>query len=866
MADFARRSLTKFTYSPIKPDESDQRSGLMERRQRGLEKAAFGAALQVGSREVDAAARLAGPQQPSARTVLGLLADLADPDRAIDARRKIVKLPSSDLVAAGQALARLRRDRRTEFRRAARSLVEAHANALRRHMETAAAPAVAPPADNETARRRGLASTPSARPAVSGRSAADLRTSFASALTWARVHQPGLADRLGEMARGLPGLAVDFDDLEVATADDLAVDEAANNGPPDPTGDLTAAFEERMKIEPIGRLHLERIDMVPVGVVRGELIHAVGLAPKETITLIHREWSSRSTTFDKVVAEEFEQSSEDSVTENTELASATETQSRHASSLSMEASASGSYGFASASLTFGYNTSSEDEEAKRTSRNHSVEVTSKAASRTRKEHKVTFTVKEEAGVEDQSTRVLSNPSATDPMRIDFHQLVRKWQVDLYRYGLRLTYDIVVPAPGTDLLAKVDLLRRIDNLLAEPFSFALTAAAITRENWTELAAQYNGEVEPPPPKTLALQQSFDYPLQTPEESESGRLDAIAFDVPDEYTVTSGEFAGRILFHPNGVFDVMNDWAPGIVPTINDVHWYDSGLELLYGRTGRQDVVMYAKWVKTAHCQATLTCTLNETAYMAWQARAWAQLRRGAEETQRAVQAELRERRNQLAAELEQWDPLTLRRMEREEIMKAVLKWIFGPEFALMPADIASLYSGGGMQSVEPAHLTRAEWARVMRFGEMMKFLHQAIEWENVLFHVYPYFWDAPHNHALKLFLQYPDSIHRAFLRGGAARVVLTVRPGFEESFTELFETSFLGEVIPAGDHPYLTIAQEIQNYARTNYPGIPGASEGEVPSEEEVGELERGKHIARWYEYTPVSALDITVNTPLSDLR
>ena len=61
MAEFARRSLTKVTYAPIRPSEEDQRSGVMERRQRGLEKAGFAGALRVQAREVDGARRMIQP-------------------------------------------------------------------------------------------------------------------------------------------------------------------------------------------------------------------------------------------------------------------------------------------------------------------------------------------------------------------------------------------------------------------------------------------------------------------------------------------------------------------------------------------------------------------------------------------------------------------------------------------------------------------------------------------------------------------------------------------------------------------------------------------------------------------------------------
>ena len=132
------------------------------------------------------------------------------------------------------------------------------------------------------------------------------------------------------------------------------------------TQQLTDGFSERMTVEPIGRLHLERIDMTPVGALRAELLHSIGLAPSESVTVIHREWSSREVDFEKVVTDEFEQTAEDSVTENTELASATDTTARHSTALSMQASGSASYGFGSASLSVGYNSTSGTRPRRRT--------------------------------------------------------------------------------------------------------------------------------------------------------------------------------------------------------------------------------------------------------------------------------------------------------------------------------------------------------------------------------------------------------------------------------------------------------------------------------------------------------------------
>src|SRR5262249_23572188 len=210
------------------------------------------------------------------------------------------------------------------------------------------------------------------------------------------------------------------------------------------------------------------------------------------------------------------------------------------------------------------------------------------------------------------------------------------------------------------------------------------------------------------------------------------------------VSHGELHADILFHATGTFDVENDYPPEISRSTGGGKWYDSGPELLIGRMGRMGVVMGAGGVKTGHGQRTLEGAQTQEALKAWQAKAWAQMRKGAEDAHLTQMNDLKARRDELVAKLEQWDPLTLRRMEREEVMKTTIRWILGPNFDLMPSTIEALYTGepGSLLSVDPSQLTHGEWADVMRMGEFIKFLHEAIEWENVLYFIYPYFWDGP----------------------------------------------------------------------------------------------------------------------------
>ena len=125
-----------------------------------------------------------------------------------------------------------------------------------------------------------------------------------------------------------------------------------------------------------------------------------------------------------------------------------------------------------------------------------------------------------------------------------------------------------------------------------------------------------------------------------------------------------------------------------------------------------------------------------------------------------------------------DPLTLRKKEREEIMKGVLRWLLGPNFHLALEELDKLYdetTGGVNPDV---------WRTVLERGEFNKFLHNAIEWENMLYFLYPYFWASSKKWELRKYLQHPDILHKAFLKSGSARVVVTIRPGFEKLFARI----------------------------------------------------------------------------------
>ena len=587
--------------------------------------------------------------------------------------------------------------------------------------------------------------------------------------------------------------------------------------------DSVEDFRVRMKIEPVGFLHLERVSFTPAGIEGGELVYSLPLAPAEEVNIAHVEWSNTSREFENIVTDVKEEFSEEGVTEKNELSESTSSQEQHSSAFNTGVTASGEYGGVTFSASVGYNASDSSSNSAQSSRNQSSSVTRKASSRVKKEHKMSFKVASASGVEDQTVRKIKNPFNDKPTRVDYYQLIRKWRIDLFRYGIRLTYDINIPEPGADILSKILEIDEINKELQQGFVFNVSPDTINRDNYTEKAAEYNAVIEPPPADQKTMQVSDTKEWQRYEDSywDTFRID---IDIGEDYKIDGNFFifegAGwadgrsaerKIIVLDHFPFGRNND--PGGTGAI-----YEE-LPNLNGKSGELKLVYQLQRYSSIGILLRLDLRLKEEKYKAWQLKAWSSIRDAALTRYYEARASAQERLAQLREELGSDDALTLRKKEREEIMKGVLRWFLGPTFRPVPyVDIeqeSDLYdkNTGSVKNDEI-------WRSVLSHGEFIKFLHQAIEWENILYILYPYFWSS--RWELKKYLNHPDPMHKVFLKAGSARVVLTIRPGYEEAFIKLVEEG-AGTGVPIPNTPYLTIAKEMEKYAMTNYPGIPAAN-------------------------------------------
>lgn len=100
----------------------------------------------------------------------------------------------------------------------------------------------------------------------------------------------------------------------------------------------------------------------------------------------------------------------------------------------------------------------------------------------------------------------------------------------------------------------------------------------------------------------------------------------------------------------------------------------------------------------------------------------------------------------------------------------------------------------------------------KYTAFVKFMEQAFEWEKLSYNLYPYYWGKRSNWSDLYQSDDIDPIFRSFLQSGMARVIVTVRPGFEDAVQFYLATGKIwngGEVPVIGDELYLSIVDELK---------------------------------------------------------
>lgn len=484
---------------------------------------------------------------------------------------------------------------------------------------------------------------------------------------------------------------------------------------------------------------------------------------------------------------------------------------------------SGSYGPTvsfSSSLNVSYSTNTEETQRKAAS--FSREITERTADRVRERTRKELRRRTLHQIEELNRhRVDNSTAANGHVRGIYRWLNKVYDAQVFNYGKRMMLEFVIPEPAAYFMYAVVQNPPKSQELKKPEPPTvgmrpLHPGALDLDTAQGLIAQYEVLDAPPYPPSSIVVSHFDGMEGTGSPKSLGRGSKVP--IPAGYTTNTARLSG-------GSAGMGMDMFMVLVGGVNYCPLYDGMTDwvtLKNTYSNEISISVYCGYQEMYVLGIDLFCTLSEDGMRKWQQQTY-------DAIMRTYQSQLADYEEKLAAlEIQKGiqifgrNPLENRRLERDELKKLAV---------IVLTDDIDPSLDGFSSSPEPT----LDVDSACEAGQRIRFFENAFEWSNMTYVLYPYFWGRKARWEAALQLTDPDPDFAAFLKAGAARVQVPVRPGFEKAIAYYLQTGVIwnGNDPPLiGDELYVPIVEEITEALGRPEPVVP-YPEGSEPWEVRV---------------------------------
>jgi len=550
--------------------------------------------------------------------------------------------------------------------------------------------------------------------------------------------------------------------------------------------DLLVVKQQLVSYEGADVAHIENI-------LKGEKKKREHTRRRETEELLFRE--SEITT-----SEERELES----TNRFEMSRETSQTIKEDASLKAGLSVSGSYG-----PTVEFSASAEGsvsrtkEEATKTATKFSQDVTQRSANKVTERVLDRSSLRVTNEVTERNSHVLDNVGGDGHISGVYQWVVKKYQAQMYNYGLRTMFDFMVPEPGAFLIEALQSAHANAVEIEKPMQFPLRPNQITESNYHTWVKEY-GATDITPPPEMYKTKSIDF-------NAGGGDEDVDYNHSSQIQVDDGY---KAIHGSVGV--VANIWEDKFSVDVvlgSRTHRFSNNNSWVWSISLSQerDSIPFAlntNWVSDIGVAVEVKCQRTDTAMMKWRLDTHAKLTN-------AYKARLSEYEEKLAAlemqagvAIEGKNPELNLELMKDELKKNCISILTEQYFDLFDA----IESGtNGLPQID-LYENEAE-------GPYVRFFEQAFEWEHITWVTYPYFWGRKNQWDERIAYEDTDPIFNQFLKSGYCRVAVPARPGFEGAIDHFMTYGEIwnGGPLPAISNPlYLPIADEIAE--RLDRPG------------------------------------------------
>lgn len=388
---------------------------------------------------------------------------------------------------------------------------------------------------------------------------------------------------------------------------------------------------------------------------------------------------------------------------------------------------------------------------------------------------------------------------------------------IYNYGKRMMFEFMVPEPAKLHLLGMTSQKNPDQVNLIKPEDPRTSTVMQMKNYGDLSTEavlkywvsrYNVEVPERPVENYSIGKS----LSGQFTGDNSAIQHAAFkdeiQIPDGYVAVSG-LAGYSAAGDS------SESAMCIMIGDQDffLHGFWSQLRFHtrkpfakpYSKTVPISATFYEIFSGSANCLVDLQ--LTQEARDAWYQKVFKAIMDAYEDALIEYNNKLAEEKNK-AVEIKGANPAFYRQIENTILRKNCISYMADRSTGSTHGyGLEGLTSGSSFSNYETVLNSNLD-----QYTAFVKFMEQAFEWENLSYNLYPYYWGNRQNWLNLYQSEDTDPLFRAFMQSGMARVIVTVRPGFEEVVQFYLATGKIwngGEVPVIGDELYLSIADEMK---------------------------------------------------------
>ncbi|WP_131368617.1 hypothetical protein [Chryseobacterium soli] len=379
---------------------------------------------------------------------------------------------------------------------------------------------------------------------------------------------------------------------------------------------------------------------------------------------------------------------------------------------------------------------------------------------------------------------------------------------IFNYGKRMMFEFMVPEPAKLHSLGMKVSNNAENQLVKPID-PREVPGMQIKDWSALTdstklkywlGHYNVEVDEKLESIVYVGKSIDY-SSTESKQASSKSDLIA--IPEHY-ITESYVVSR-----SDAFPGYNGWGNGASLLVGGNNAANAFLQFV------REVPITIATTNAHYFHATINikCVLQEEYKNGWLQKAFNKIIEAYEVELTKYEAALADAKA-VGVQIKGTNPGFYRKIENTILRRNCISYMLNQNpNALLTFGKKKYYTNDNSSTETFTNADILVNHELDQYSAFIKFMEQAFEWEIMSYNFYSYYWGERKSWSDLYQFDDNDPIFRAFMQSGMARVIVTVRPGFEEAVRHFLSTGQIwngGEVPVIDDELFLSIVDEMRS--------------------------------------------------------